>query len=351
VDSKDQSKDKFICGLQDRIAELETENQRFKTCFFHPSNQRAAMVSEPLRQIFEKAQHTVYEYFKQTKADPAKGFIEIGDQRYILIRASALSFDFLNTVQQLYADRGLKEAQKIGKSFLFDIAHSIGISDARDFHKKMNLTDPISKLSAGPVHFSYCGWALVEIREESNPVADENFVLIYDHPYSFEADSWLRAERKSDMAVCIMSAGYSSGWCEESFGVELTSIEVLCRGKGDASCTFVMAPPSRIEQCIHEYFENNNTDAKPGEMFVPTYFDRKRVEEEREKLIADLRKALAEIKTLTGLIPICSSCKNIRDDEGYWHNVEKYVADHSEADFTHGICPTCQKKFYSQKAK
>lgn len=74
--------------------------------------------------------------------------------------------------------------------------------------------------------------------------------------------------------------------------------------------------------------------------------ERKRAEGEREKLIAELREALAKVKTLRGLIPICASCKKIRDDQGYWKQIESYVRDHSEAEFSHGICPDCMKKLY-----
>jgi PAS domain S-box-containing protein len=69
-------------------------------------------------------------------------------------------------------------------------------------------------------------------------------------------------------------------------------------------------------------------------------------EEERERLINELQEALANIKTLRGLIPICSNCKKIRDDKGYWQQVEVYFKDRSEAEFTHGICPDCMKKLY-----
>ena len=72
----------------------------------------------------------------------------------------------------------------------------------------------------------------------------------------------------------------------------------------------------------------------------------KRVEKEREKLILQLQDALAKVKTLRGLIPICSSCKKIRDDKGYWNQIEVFIRDHSEADFSHGICPDCVKKLY-----
>lgn len=71
-----------------------------------------------------------------------------------------------------------------------------------------------------------------------------------------------------------------------------------------------------------------------------------RIEEEREKLISELRKAISEIKTLRGIIPICAHCKEIRDDEGYWSHVESYIARNSYATFSHGICPDCAKKHF-----
>ena len=68
----------------------------------------------------------------------------------------------------------------------------------------------------------------------------------------------------------------------------------------------------------------------------------------REALIVSLQEALAEVKKLSGMLPICSSCKNIRNDEGYWQQIEEYIMDNSEADFTHGICNECVKKLYPE---
>lgn len=65
---------------------------------------------------------------------------------------------------------------------------------------------------------------------------------------------------------------------------------------------------------------------------------------ERQKLITELEKRLKEIKTLRGLLPMCAWCRNIRDDKGYWTNLEAYIREHSDATFTHGICPKCMKK-------
>ena len=73
---------------------------------------------------------------------------------------------------------------------------------------------------------------------------------------------------------------------------------------------------------------------------------RKRTEEEREKLIHELQNALAEIKTLSGLLPICSHCKKICDDKGCWNQIESYIHKHSDTEFSHGICPECAKKYY-----
>jgi DNA-binding response OmpR family regulator len=69
---------------------------------------------------------------------------------------------------------------------------------------------------------------------------------------------------------------------------------------------------------------------------------------EREKLLASLRQALEQIKTLKGFIPICASCKNVRDDKGFWHQVEAYISEHSDAEFSHGICPDCARKLYPE---
>jgi len=76
--------------------------------------------------------------------------------------------------------------------------------------------------------------------------------------------------------------------------------------------------------------------------------ERERAGEERERLILELQGALSEIKVLSGLIPICSSCKKIRDDRGYWTQVEVYISNHSNAMFSHSICPQCARELYPE---
>ncbi len=89
-------------------------------------------------------------------------------------------------------------------------------------------------------------------------------------------------------------------------------------------------------------------DGKPLRM-TGTHLDiteRKQADEEREKLIDELQKALASVKMLSGLLPICASCKRIRDDRGNWQPIESYIRARTEAEFSHGVCPECMKKLY-----
>ncbi|MDD8018933.1 MAG: PAS domain-containing protein, partial [Bacteroidota bacterium] len=74
--------------------------------------------------------------------------------------------------------------------------------------------------------------------------------------------------------------------------------------------------------------------------------ERKKAEAEREKLLSELQDALTKVKTLSGLLPICASCKKIRDEKGEWQVLEGYIHGHSEATFTHGVCPDCAKKLF-----
>jgi PAS domain S-box-containing protein len=77
---------------------------------------------------------------------------------------------------------------------------------------------------------------------------------------------------------------------------------------------------------------------------------RVQLDKERSALIAELQDAMASIKSLKGLLPICASCKKIRDDQGYWSQIEVYISEHSDAEFSHGICPDCARRLYPDLA-
>lgn len=77
----------------------------------------------------------------------------------------------------------------------------------------------------------------------------------------------------------------------------------------------------------------------------------RKAQEENERLIIELKQALSEVKKLSGFLPICASCKKIRDDRGYWNQIETYIRDHSEAQFSHSLCPECSRRLYPELTK
>ncbi|HEY0135477.1 MAG TPA: ATP-binding protein [Nannocystis sp.] len=242
---------------------------------------KTVKVPPPLEPLFESAQEYVGRFFAARSEVPEEAKIEIFGQRYVLVRARAMSVEFFEIVQRLYADKGQDQALGVARSLVFDIAHAMGLADANEFAEQMNLVDPLARLSAGPVHFSHSGWAYVDIFEESHPSPDENFYLLYDHPYSFESDSWIDAKKRTEVPICVMNSGYSSGWCEASFGVPLVSSEILCRARGDEHCRFIMAHPSRIQEYIQAYIESQpKLAANPPRYEIPGFFSRKRQEDE-----------------------------------------------------------------------
>ena len=261
-------------------------------------------VPEQFEPIFRKAQEYVSTYFSQKKEDATTGKIEVFGQRYILVRAASMSVDFFDTIKSMFKDWGEEKASEIARSLLFDVAHAIGKMDARNFHRQMGLQNPIEKLSAGPIHFSHTGWAFVDISAESKPTADENYYLIYDHPFSFEADAWERSGRKSSFCVCAMNAGYSSGWCEESFGVPLVASEIMCRAKGDSACRFIMAHPSKMAQYIQEYLQghpdvsDNATHYRTGGFFQ----ERKQMEQRQIQLVQQLESVNKELRDFAYIV-------------------------------------------------
>ncbi len=321
-------------------------------------------VPKKFEPIFRQAQEYVTRYFGEKRELPEKGSIDIGGQRYVMVRAAALSVEFFEAVKNLYLEDGEQEALRIARDLLFDIAHSIGKADARDFHKRMGLKDPVEKLSAGPIHFAYMGWAFVNILPASNPVADENYYLIYDHPYSFEAASWIKSGRKVDFPVCIMNAGYSSGWCEESFGIELIASEISCRAKGDEQCRFIMAPPTKIEGYIKEYLRQGHGITKGAKRYeIPSLYLKKelkdklatvrRSEEKYRGLFVNMNEGVAVHKLLydAGKKPIDYVIKDVNPQFESIMGIKREEALDQRATALYGTRKAPYLEVYSQVAE
>ncbi len=259
---------------------------------------KTVKVPQQFEEIFAKAEETVSGYFATRRDDPSKGTIEIVGERYILVRAASLSVEFFALVTRLFGEDRQGEADEFARNILFDLAHFIGKSDARHIQSMAKLETPIDRLAAGPVHFSHTGWAFVDILPESNPSPDEDYCLVYDHPYSFEADAWIRSGKQADCPVCVMNSGYSSGWCEESFGLDLVASEILCRAKGDDYCRFIMAPPEKIAKQIARYAAETPALAPQMKPYtVPEFLVRRQAQEKlriSEKRFHDLANSLPQ---------------------------------------------------------
>jgi len=105
-----------------------------------------------------------------------------------------------------------------------------------------------------------------------------------------------------------------------------------------------------IREGAADYLVKGGLTAQGVQRVVHHAVERKRLILDRERLVGELQAALAEVKTLHGIIPICSSCKRIRDDAGAWQQVEEYVRERSDAEFSHGVCPACARKLYGNLA-
>jgi two-component system cell cycle response regulator len=125
-----------------------------------------------------------------------------------------------------------------------------------------------------------------------------------------------------------------------------SDIEIMFEGQK----YFIDSDRMQIIDLLLSTYENavqkNNELKKTHNDLISVYLQLEQNHKELEKVNKDLQHALAEVKTLSGLLPICAHCKKIRDDRGYWNQIETYMAQRIDVEFTHGICPSCAKIFF-----
>jgi PAS domain S-box-containing protein len=206
-----------------------------------------------------------------------KGMITIDNDRYVMMRAESISYDFIKTVEQFYKSKNKLDAFQLSSSLLYDLSNVLGKEDAKQIKSKLNFETPLELLTAGPINFAFTGWATVEFLPGCNPVPTQDFFLKYIHHNSFEAQAWLTKNQSSEHPVCVWNAGYAAGWCAESMGIELVAVELECEAMGHDNCLFIMAPPDKIEHYIAIEVKNRKLKHKP---LVPHLFYKQLREEQ-----------------------------------------------------------------------
>ncbi len=187
---------------------------------------------------FIKAEDFVTKYFDTSRRLPKEGKYLIGNQRYI-----ALPAEFVTVMRERIA---LSGSEELADLIIYEVAKYFGQLDARDYQQRMNVQDPVEMLSAGPIQFSFRGFAHVNIFPISKPIPDENYLLVFENLNSFEVEASVKKNEHTHSPRCYFNAGYSAGWCEESFGIPLQVREITCQAMGDSSCRFIMAHKNHI---------------------------------------------------------------------------------------------------------
>lgn len=190
---------------------------------------------------------------------------------------------------------------------------------------------------------------LVDDDEDDYIITRDLLAEVVDRKYNLEWAATYQAAREAigrkqhDIYLVDYRFGRHNGLelLREAIEMGCQAPLILLTGQGDRQVDI-----EAMQAGAADYLVKGQLGASMLERAIRYAIERKRAEREREKLISELKEALAQVKTLSGLLPICASCKKIRDDKGYWQQVEVYLRHHSGAEFSHSICPDCAQKLY-----
>ena len=142
----------------------------------------------------------------------------------------------------------------------------------------------------------------------------------------------------------VWAGATASNYFKEAAIVGCKGPMILLTGQGDRDVDVEATRAGALD-----YLVKGRIDADVLERSIRYAIERNRVERRLENIVIELEEALTKVKTLSGLLPMCSSCKRIRDDGGYWNQLESYVSNHSEAELSHSICPECYRQLYPEQ--
>ena len=202
---------------------------------------KSVRVPAAFEEPFAAGEAFVERLFSQVDRKPEKGTVHVGGERYVFMRCESLFAAWFSALSETFGEEAASR-------FIYNTAREIGRSDSVSFTERQGVEDPLARLASGPVHFAHAGWALVEILPTSAPAPNEEFFLHYNHPNTFESEVLAKRGETRKNCACLFSAGYSSGWCTEAFGLELHGRELRCLAKGDDHCEFIMCPSGRLDE-------------------------------------------------------------------------------------------------------
>jgi DNA-binding NtrC family response regulator len=171
-----------------------------------------------------------------------------------------------------------------------------------------------------------------------------------EHAAGFQEGLEALSAAEHDAVLCDLRLGAGSGLeiMERARALEPLRPFIILTGQGDE-----VVAAEVMRKGATDYLPKARLDAQRLATSLRHALELKaaaeetrRAQEEKEALIVELRQALAKVKTLRGLLPVCANCKKIRDDRGYWTRIEEYLREHSDADVSHGICPECARQLY-----
>jgi hypothetical protein len=217
------------------------------------------------------------------------------------------------------------------------------------FHTGINLRFPDPSLTREQIVLSSI-WGMVVVY--SLPEARPIVLMFFLPAFSF---GMLRLTRRQYLSVVAMVMGGYAAMLILAYAVNPTGFKVqyelflfVIYG---ILLTWFAVFGGFVSGLRRRLREQNKKINQAHEAIKIEVAERKQAQLEKDALIVELQDALRRVKKLSGLLPICASCKKIRDDQGYWKQIEIYISDHSEADFSHGICPDCSKRLYPYFSK
>jgi len=208
------------------------------------------ITSPELIPVVKPIEDKMEQFFSHMELKPKEGGFLISNERYVMYRASSMSIFLRKELEKIVGSGAEQAIYRFGKA--------CGSADAKFFVEKLNLQSRFERIGAGPVHFAFGGYAVVQFLPETNITDDDECLFVYDHPNSYEADSYIQAKIECKHPVCQLNAGYSAGWVFGAEGLHLDAKEIACRAKGDAFCRFVLAPPKRLNERVKEIKEKYN---------------------------------------------------------------------------------------------